>query len=246
MLQKLKKDFSKTVRNSFLYFKYLYYVKDELIKNNIQNIKIFNFLSWHHNFIYLIAHFNTKKVFIKIDLKYGVVLNESIIRRHLKNKLSCIQVLKCIETNNFSCVIFDFIEYKTLDDLIYDSSIIKYLNQALNQISILNENKIIHRDIKLDNFLLYNGKIVLNDFVFATSKNRFIVSDLKKITDLKLEKKVLADLGLYKPSKYEWNDFYSFTEILKKLKNLKHLNSNEIQKLINKSLKMHNKYTYNF
>ena len=80
-----------------------------------------------------------------------------------------------------------------------------------------NSMSLIHRDIKLDNFIYDGGQIRIFDFTFMIEK-----SNKTKLKELDLSSREnilkLMDLGHnYKPNPLTWDEYYSLYIIFSKL-----------------------------
>lgn len=87
-------------------------------------------------------------------------------------------------------------------------------------IKIIDEFKLlslVHRDIKLDNFIYENGAIKIFDFSFMidkTEKRKLKEIDLKKHDNML---KLIYLGNFYKPEPFKWDDYYSLYIIFNKL-----------------------------
>jgi serine/threonine protein kinase len=113
-------------------------------------------------------------------LQMQEIVTETSISNFLKNKKSdnIVKIIDIIENFDNTYIIMEYYEGGNLLDLMINKKIdnnnIKiYFNQILNAISFLNDNNIVHGDIKPENILLTIDKknIKICDFCFAKKIN---------------------------------------------------------------------------
>jgi serine/threonine protein kinase len=209
----------KIIRNTiFLIQKYIA-IRIELKKLNLKNVKFFKFKNWHHGYCYFSAFSdNDIKVFIKIDTNLLILENELKAYNMLKNtkKIKLIKVLNFYKRKSMQIIIFEFLEANELTevDIINNPLILLDIYNAL--ISMSNKN-IVHRDIRLENFLLGNNELYIIDFSFANH----ILECSNTLKELPFnEENYIALKGLgtrLNNIDFHWNDFYSMKEILEAL-----------------------------
>lgn len=126
------------------------------------------------------AQFTDKKKFILQEI-------EILLRIEHENIIKCYQVYE-----DHTCIhfVFDLIEGGDLFDylisspnhIIPENRAVEFFNQILDALLYLHENSIIHRDVKPENFLIYNTgsqiKLKLIDFGFAA-----ILPEGQKLSD---------------------------------------------------------------
>lgn len=175
-------------------------IRQDLKKCNVESFRPYMMLKWHHGFIYLKGKYFGSDVFIKIDTRYNLLINELTVREIFKEKMT-FTPLKLYYKGNFEYLIFEFIDYKTINQKYLLENLSKTIEAMIEAIEILNNLDILHRDIKLDNFILYDNEIILTDFVYAITIEK---SNLKEV-DLKAPgKKLLQDLSRTK--ELRWDD----------------------------------------
>ena len=187
----------------------------QLIKNlDITSIEVYNFNKWHDGFVYYTGKtLSNKKVFIKVSTKHFFLENEMKFYDIFKNELPLPKQINFLFKNNVQILITEFLESRELcSDYILETPDI--LLKVLNILDIINKKGYIHRDIKLNNFLLVDNELRIIDFTFSTSfldSNNIINLDASNIDDLT----ILKNLGgKFKPNIFEWNDFYSMVLII--------------------------------
>jgi len=201
--------------NIILYLLYFTRIKKLLKTRNIVNIGIMNFKNWHHGYAYFYGFNKDLKVFIKVDIKLHLLQNDllvyNIVNQKLKNYL--IEIIDSFILNDIQIIVYKYIEHQELSKEIITSNP-SYIDEILDIIMFINENNIIHRDIKLDNFILVNNKIKVIDFTFAQSNDKNL-----KFKELNLELDehcLILDLlgNNFNPRPFYWNDFYAIRKIL--------------------------------
>jgi len=201
------------------YFTFLYilpiYIK--LNKFNIKKVRFFNFLNWHNGYCYFKGIYLGKEVFVKVDTKLHLLINDKIAYDLCKDVMQD-DLVKVIHHSLESKI--QFIAYSFIDSIELDESIllnnIDYLDDIVRILCNLSKLDIIHRDIKLDNFLVSNNKLKIIDFTFANSNTQ---KDFKEIdVENSFNCFLLEFLGAgLNPSPFVWDDYYSFYTILKKI-----------------------------
>ena len=97
----------------------------------------------------------------------------------------------------------------------------------------MKERKVIHRDLKLDNFMICKNKIKIIDFTFANSLDKN--SNFKELDISKNENYlILKGLGP-DPKDLQWNDAIAIINILNSMPNSNKF-TNEVEKFNNLSL----------
>ena len=106
-------------------------------------------------------------------------------------------------------MVIDFLEGETLSET-WMLNNIDNLPILIKIVEEINNLFLIHRDIKLDNFIIHNNQIKIFDFTFMLQTNS--ETNLKELDlDQKSNLTMLMDLGdELKPSIYRWDNYYSF------------------------------------
>ena len=204
------------IRNSLFFLKNHFKIRKIFKKYKIAEIKIFKFQDWHDGFAYYTGKYNGNAVFIKISKNHFFLENEKLFYEKFKTKLSLLKVIKLFKYEKIQILISEFTKEKQLteEDILENPELLKQLYLILK---VINDNGCIHRDVRLDNFMISNNKLRIIDFTFSTSwkyKEMFINLSLEN----KEEEKILRNLGRrFKPNIFKWNDFYSVDLIINQL-----------------------------
>jgi serine/threonine protein kinase len=201
----------------------------------VDNIKIFKFTKYHHGFYYFTGTLNDQKVFVKVDTKINILVNDvlafNIGKAHLNKYL--VDVLNYKVVDSIEIVVFEFVKgvELTKEVILRQPELISDLCDVIFKINALG---MIHRDVKLDNFLVYGNQLKVIDFTFANS----LESDLG-FKDISLNSRKNCRMlkmlgGKFKPMNYEWNDFFSLEKILQGI--LSDSQTDNQKNLINKSI----------
>lgn len=135
-------------------------------------------------------------------------------------------------------VVLEFIKGRSLEEIFrknlletYDTK--KILTQLLEIAKILQEEEIIHRDIKPDNIIVKNNNdIFLVDFQFALSNKDARLCESRLFVD---RPDIIRLLGSdYRKGNFLWDDAYSFCQIVKRIKKTK--KNNELHDKVTRSL----------
>jgi serine/threonine-protein kinase ULK/ATG1 len=97
----------------------------------------------------------------------------------LEDNINVINFVEMIKTNRFIYLVYEFCEGGTLEDLIraqghlHEHHALKIFRQLLNAFKSLNENHILHRDVKPNNIFFKSGNLKLADFGFCKRLKNF-------------------------------------------------------------------------
>ena len=191
------------------------YIK--LKKFNIKKIIFFNFLNWHNGYCYFRGIYLGKEVFIKIDTKLHLLVNDKLAYDLCKDIMQddLVDILHHSLDGKIQFVVYEFLNSNELDENILLNNM-KYLDDIIRILNNLSKLGIIHRDIKLDNFLVSNNKLKIIDFTFSNSNTHQDFKDLDVNNSNNCF--ILEALGHgLNPAPFVWDDYYSFYTILKKL-----------------------------
>lgn len=230
----MRKKFSNLILILFYYFKIVKILK----KNNITNIKLFNFKNWHHGYGYFTALLDNKKVFIKFDTKLLLLQNDLLVYKIANTSLKkhLVKIHNSIIYDDIQIIVYEFLEGSELTDTLVLKNL-KLIDSMIDILQILNDLDIVHRDIKFDNFFIVNNQIKIIDFTFANSLNKkvgFKELDLSSLSNCA----TLEFLGNgLNPKPFVWNDLIALSNNLESLNKGKYLNVyiKKIQSLDSKS-----------
>lgn len=187
-------------------------ISRSLTNLDITGVQIYNFKRWHDGFAYYKGRSSRKLVFIKVSTKHHFLDNERIFYDLFKDSLSLLKVLNISKNKNLQIIISEFEDSKELSskDILENPDILLQIYEILN---IVNSKGCIHRDVKLNNFLISDKKRVkIIDFTYSTC-----LKNLNRFKNLCVDDDliILKHLGgRYKKNSFEWNDFYSMVLII--------------------------------
>ena len=192
------------------------------LENNtpITDIKPFNVgsevtPSGYSNFVGVL---DGKKVFIKYGGAGDSCENEYIFSKKISenDNMHFLKPLLYKVDGKDKYVVFEFIEGIPLSEYMKTTNAEQKKQVGLQLLEIYDELQkmhIMHRDIRPDNFLVVNEKIILLDFQFAVDTNL-----RKELYIVKKDMNIAANLGSECRYKwYGWQDAYSFNLMMKML-----------------------------
>ena len=201
------------LNSSKLFLRYHTKIKKGIMSLDINEIKIYNFKRWHDGFAYYTGRINGKIVFIKVSTKHFFLDNEQIFYNIFKDDLSLLKLIHVSKNMNIQILVSEFEDSKELSskDIVENPDILLEIYKILKTI---NSKECIHRDIKLNNFLIIDKELRIIDFTYSTCLER---SD--RFKDLSIDNNnyslVLENLGgKYRKNILEWNDFYSMALLI--------------------------------
>jgi serine/threonine protein kinase len=206
----------KKLRQIFFTFKHRRPIQAMQKELSLHDLKTFRHDTWHHGYAYFTAYMNDRPVFIKVDTQFHFLSNEVLANQLIKDKLKIPDLYAHFISGEFEAVVFEFLPAQLLNarDIFNNPEL---LEKIFFIIQTMNAQGIIHRDIKLNNFMLANQEVFIIDFTFATSKHshlRFKELDAR----VKSQRKILNSLGDgHNPSHWVWNDFLSMNHILEEM-----------------------------
>jgi serine/threonine protein kinase len=191
------------------------YIK--LKKNNIKKITFFNFLNWRNGYCYLRGVYNEKEVFIKIDTKQHLLINDKLTYDLCKDIMQddLVEILHHSLDGKIQFLVYEFLQSNELDESILLNNM-TYLDDIIRILKNLSNIGIVHRDIRLDNFLISKNKLKIIDFTYANSNTHkgFKEVDVNNSYNCFLLEFLGGGLN---PLPFLWDDYYSFYTILKNL-----------------------------
>ncbi|WP_426358465.1 hypothetical protein ACPUVO_18895 [Pseudocolwellia sp. HL-MZ19] len=221
-----------TLFKSFLYYLNRYEtIKNALKKNNVLEIKPLYFRRWHLGCAYFLGSLNGEKVFIKIDTKLQLLKNEKVFYDIMHESLSTyvLPLHFYYEERNLQIVCFSYADgrQELNSELILNNP--SYLTEIISILKKIKMESVIHRDIKLDNFIMSGGNLNIIDFTFSYGLNGH--HDSFKDLDINIsdELDILKRLGSkYKPKDFLWNDFISLKNIVNEIIANNHLSTEQM------------------
>lgn len=194
---------------AIFYYLQLYVV---LCRGGFKDIKIYKFSSWHLGFCYFEAQFNGEKVFIKCDCIFHFLQNEQIAYDKLSPDISdhLVKIVSSKLHGKFQYIAYEFINSESLLSVTDIFKLECRVRELFFIVKTIRDAGIIHRDVKLDNFLVANETIKVIDFTFAHSV------DMKHLEPSKYAHCMIAhNLGhTTQPKRYMWDDFYALVKLI--------------------------------
>lgn len=203
----------KFIKSVFFFIRFQMLIIKNLKSLNINKIRIFKFNKWHDGFAYYSGILDKDFVFIKVSTRHFFLDNERVFYNLFKNDISLLKVIHLSEDDNMQILISEFAVCQELTqyNILNQPSRLLEIHHILK---IINSKDCIHRDVRLNNFLLINNQVKIIDFTFSTCLNqsdRFHSLSINKEEDLI----ILQNLGSrFKPDIFEWNDFYSMDLVI--------------------------------
>ena len=238
---KLIKVFDEIVK-FFYYLRHYQQIRKVLNDNFITNVKVFNFRQWRIGCGYLIGEKDGEKVFLKIDTQLLMLSNEKLFYDIMEKKIgdNLLKMHFFHDSKTLQVACFSYVENSrelTERDIIGNPN---YLIDLINILKKINKESIIHRDVKLDNFLISDGKLKIIDFFFCQRLNK----TYEKLTydddfiELNMnddfQRNILIRLGdKYRPDYLSWNDFLAMSKVLADIKNSNDLSEEYDEKINN-------------
>lgn len=214
-------------------------------ENRIEKIRLFNFFDWHFKCAYFSGKIGNNTVFIKIDLNGDMLCNEKIFYDMFLDKIDLVPLISFFDGGeNLKILVLDFIDGKVLEktDIIENPQL---LGSIFNIIKTINCTGVIHRDIKLDNFIISFNRVYIIDFVYCCKIGSHFEEDIfNHLESNKKNYQALKSLGVgVKLGDFIWNDFYSMVTIISCLENEEVSNNKKVQ--FERYRNMFSKYAYN-
>lgn len=239
-----KESFSKKIKRIIFILRLkpkLFFLKKEF---SIENLQPYICHEWHHGFAFFIGFKNNKKIFLKISTKHFYLHNDFLATKILGGQIRLPKVTNYYFKNSFEAISFEFIEGQTLTEEILGSNP-SIANQMLKIVDKIHENKIFHRDIKLNNFIIKGDDLYVIDFTFSAS----IHHPFKELnSSIKNENKIINSIGNgLNPEKHHWNDKYSINLIMKRLLNSQpktFFSQKTIEEIYNSTNQLDQSYSY--
>ncbi|TLP80751.1 protein kinase family protein [Maribacter sp. ACAM166] len=211
----------RTIKNLVFHIKNRSFINGFFQENGYHQTKPFNLSKWHHE-LYLFTAEDKKgnPVFIKLTNLPRILKNENRAykklrkKSYLKNHL--IEHKGYIKKDGYKALILKRANGVVLnEEWAYQN-----IEKLGTLIKIVNEFKalsLIHRDIKLDNFIYEDGNIKVFDFSFMID-----MTEDKKLKEIDLTdnenmiKLITMGVG-YKPAPLKWDDYFSLHVVFSRL-----------------------------
>jgi serine/threonine protein kinase len=162
---------------------------------------------------YIVRSQNGKRYFMKIKSKDLGLKDEIKIFNQMKGKShkNVIEFIDYLHNDTMYFFIYEFIEgenmleYIKRKQFLTSTQIKRFYNQLVNATHFLHQNKIIHCDLKLDNLMISNDKLIIVDFDLSKfcPDNMEYLSDSIFGTDQYVAPESY-DLGIYTPKSDIW------------------------------------------
>ncbi len=218
----------RTIKNQIFSVKNKSFIHGFFNENGYHQIKPFNLSKWHHD-LYLFTAEDKKgnPVFIKLTNLPRILKNENRAYKKLQKnsylKKHLIEHKGYIKKDGYKALIL-----KRANGVVLNEEwAIKNVTELHTLIKIVDEFtalSLIHRDIKLDNFIFEDGNIKVFDFSFMID-----MTEDKKLKEIDLTNNEnmikLITMGIgYKPAPLKWDDFYALHVVFNSLVKNKSLN----------------------
>ncbi|WP_420603499.1 hypothetical protein [Flagellimonas sp.] len=211
----------RSIKNRFFYYRKKNFIHGFFKENGYSNIKPFNLHKWHHDlYLFTAMDKDGKPVFIKLTNLPRILKNENRaykkIRKNdiLKNHL--IEHKAYIKKEGYKALILQRSNGTVLNED-WASKNIPELRALIDIVDGFTAMSLIHRDIKLDNFIYDDGVIKVFDFSFMID-----MTENKKMKEIDLANNdnmiKLVTMGVgYKPAPLKWDDYYALHVVFKEL-----------------------------
>jgi serine/threonine protein kinase len=218
-------EFNKLIKLLYYLIKFFRIYK-VLKKLKLTDIKIYKYKKWHHGYCYFLAYKGNIKVFIKIDTKLLMLINEATFYDEMNTEIShyLTPLVTSLFSQNIHAVVFEYLDgYVDLDErtLLLNT---QYFDDIFFILKKMKKKGVVHRDIKLNNFLVKENSIKIIDFTFSISLKK--MSSYKEL-DINIRKNsdILRTLGMEGyPLDFQWNDFIAVKNIINKISSTHKLN----------------------
>lgn len=167
-------------------------------------------------YLYFYAIYNGRAVFIKYGGIGNSAYNEYEFTKRLfeHNHSHFLNPLLLYDNNKIPILLFDYIEGVSLEHWIKEGNNENASKQLFEIISILKKAKVIHRDIRPENFIVVRNTLILLDFQFAMNLEKPI-----ELHSVKQDYFLACGIGNinYRSSAIAWNDVDSYKKMCKRL-----------------------------
>ncbi|WP_339835474.1 hypothetical protein [uncultured Maribacter sp.] len=221
MIRNYAGSIKRTLKNRSYYSKKRKYVLSFFKEFGYNRVKPFNLDKWHHD-LDLFTAFDKlgDEVFIKFTKLERLLKNENraykIMQQNTVLKNHIIEHKEYIKSKGFRALVLKLSKGIVLNEDWMVNNIEK-LGALIRIVDEFKNLSLVHRDLKLDNFIYEDGNIKIFDFSFMIDKTE---RRKPKEIDLKSRENILklVNLGMYyKPEPLKWDDYYSLYIIFNNL-----------------------------
>tara|TARA_R110000868_G_scaffold82956_10_gene234160 strand:+ start:58372 stop:59145 length:774 start_codon:yes stop_codon:yes gene_type:complete len=227
MIRQYVGSLKRTLKNRLYYSKKRKFIHSFFNQFGYTKVKPFNLDKWHHDLdLFTAKDKHGDEVFIKFTKLERILKNENraykIMQRNAVLKNHIIEHKEYIKNNGFKALVLK----RSNGIVLSEDWMVNNIEKLSTLIKIVDEFKslsLVHRDLKLDNFIYEDGNIKIFDFSFMIDKTN--KRKLKEIDLIERENMLkLVNLGMYyKPAPLKWDDYYSLYVIFISLLNNKSL-----------------------
>ncbi|WP_424004031.1 hypothetical protein [Maribacter sp. IgM3_T14_3] len=215
----------RNLKNGRFYLKNKKFIVGFFKENGYHQIKTFNLSKWHHD-LYLFTAVDKvgDPVFIKFTNLPRILKNENRAYKKLQKndflKDHLIEHKGYIKKDGYKALILKRANGIVLNEEWAYQNIDK-LGDLIRIVDEFTGLSLIHRDIKLDNFIYENGHIKVFDFSFMID-----MTEDKKMKEIDLSNNdnmmKLVTMGVsYKPAPLKWDDYFALHVVFNFLLNNK-------------------------
>ena len=213
MIRNYAGSIKRTLKNRRYYSKKRKFVHSFFKEFGYKKVKPFNLDKWHHDLdLFTAMDKFGDEVFVKFTKLERILKNEyltyQIFQQNTLLKNHVIEYKEYITSKGFSALVLK----RSKGIVLTEDWMIKNIEKLSALIKIVDEFKslsLVHRDLKLDNFIYEGGNIKIFDFSFMIDK-----TEKRKLKEIDLTSREnmlkLVNLGMfYKPAPLKWDDYYS-------------------------------------
>lgn len=221
LLKTVLRKIYREVKNRRFYLNNKKFIHGFFQENGFYSTKPFNLNNWHHDlYLFTAIAKDGSPVFIKLTNLPRILKNENRAYKKLRKnpflKGHIIEHKGYIKKGGYRALILKRANGQVLtEEWAYRN--VEKLGTLIKIVDEFTALSLVHRDIKLDNFICEDGSIKVFDFSFMidmTEKNKLKEIDLSENENM--IKLVTMGVG-YKPSPLKWDDYYSLYVVFKQL-----------------------------
>ncbi len=221
MLRNLLAPIYREIKNRIFYLRNRKFIQGFFQENGYHKAKPFNLNKWHHDlYLFTAVGKDGDPVFIKLTNLPRILKNENRAYKKLKKndylKDHLILHKGYIKKDGYKALILRRSNGMVLnEEWAYQN--IEELGTLIKIVDGFTALSLIHRDIKLDNFIYEDGHIKVFDFSFMidlSGNNKIKEIDLSNNENL--AKLITMGEG-YKPASLKWDDYYALYMVFNRL-----------------------------